>query len=116
MEIEQYRTHDKRKDSRRRLSGYPQLEFSGQSPIDVKAMDVSCSGLGIVAQFNPPPLTSCNVTFVLPFNPNRPATVSAVAVVMHSIYSQENEGFKVGLLFHNLEVNTVNLLLNYVRS
>jgi hypothetical protein len=91
------------------------LKFSGQSPIDVKAMDVSCSGLGIVAQVNPPPLTSCNVTFVLPFHPNRPATVSAVAVVMHSIYSQENEGFKVGLLFHNLEVNTVNLLLNYVR-
>lgn len=107
--------NERRRHERRVLRGPSQLQFGSQPAMNTRTMDVSVSGLGLVAPVNPPAHTTCTVKFVVPIETNRNVTITAAATVTHSIYSRAEDGFKVGLMFTGMSAETTAVLQRYVK-
>ena len=117
MEIEEIiEPHERRQHERRVLRGPSQIQFDNQPFMSTRTMDVSVSGLGIVAPVNPPPRTTCTVKFVVPIDTDRQVTITATAVVTHSIFTRSEDGFKVGLMFTGMAAETTAVLQRYVKT
>lgn len=66
---------------------------------EVRTLDMSVGGMGIVAQANPRPGTLMAIRFMLPIKPTGYHPFEAKAKVAHSVYSASEQGFKIGLSF-----------------
>jgi c-di-GMP-binding flagellar brake protein YcgR len=108
--------HERRQHQRRVLRGPSQIQFENQPFMKTRTMDVSISGLGIVAPVNPPGKTTCTIRFLVPVDTDRQVTVTTSAVVTHSVFSGAEDGFKVGLMFTGLSAETTAILQRYVKS
>jgi len=116
MEIEEIvEPHERRQHERRVLRGPSQLQFGSQPFMNTRTMDVSISGLGLVAPVNPPARTTCTVKFVVPIDVDRNVTITASAIVTHSIFTRAEDGFKVGLMFTGMSAETIAVLQRYVK-
>lgn len=69
---------------------------------EVRTLDMSVGGMGIVAQANPRPGTLMAIRFMLPLKPTGHVAFEAKAKVAHSVYSASEQGFKIGLSFIEL--------------
>jgi len=117
MEIEEIiEPHERRQHERRVLRGPSQIQFGNQPFMNTRTMDVSISGLGIVAPVNPPARTTCTVKFMVPITSDRHVTITASAVVTHSIFTRAEDGFKVGLMFTGMAAETTAVLQRYVKT
>lgn len=114
MASEEVQADERRRHTRRSLRGASHLQFASHPAMETRTVDVSASGLGIIAPINPPPGMACNIQFLLPIEPGRNLSLSATALVTHSVFTQAENGFKVGLMFTDLSTQTVALLTRYV--
>ena len=57
MQIEEIEPNERRQHERRVLRGMSQLQFGKHPAMETRTMDVSISGLGIIAPVNPPART-----------------------------------------------------------
>lgn len=79
------------------------LAIPGFQSVSVRTLDVSISGLAIVASINVSPSLLCAVRFVLPEGLNTGKhTIATAATVTHSVFASSENGFKIGLAFRNM--------------
>lgn len=107
--------HERRQHERRVLRTPAKLQFGNQPAMDARTLDVSVSGLGLVAPVNPPQGTPCSVKFAVPTQADRFVTLSAQAVVTYSVYVRNEDGFKLGLMFSDLPFEAGAVILRYVK-
>lgn len=106
---------NRRQSERKSLRSKALLQFSGRSGLEVRTLDVSASGMAIVAPSNLPSAAVCIVQLVLPLKKGRfPLQVNAR--VVHSIFSGTESGFKVGLQFLGPSPNMAAALAQYIEG
>ena len=115
MQIEEIEPNERRQHERRVLRGLSQLQFGKNPAMETRTMDISISGLGIIAPVNPPARTQCTIRFVVPIDVDRNVTITAAAVVTHSVYSRADDGFKVGLMFVNMPAESTAVLGRFIK-
>lgn len=81
---------------------------------EVRTLDLSVGGMGIVAQANPRPGTHMGIRFMLPLKPGGYVPFEARAKVIHSVYSASEQGFKIGLVFLALNEGAAASLQRFV--
>ena len=115
MQIEEIEPNERRQHERRVLRGMSQLQFGKHPAMETRTMDVSISGLGIIAPVNPPSRTQCTIRFVVPIDADRNVTITASAIVTHSVYTRADDGFKVGLMFVNMPAESTAVLGRFIK-
>jgi c-di-GMP-binding flagellar brake protein YcgR len=83
---------------------------------EVRTLDLSTGGMGIVAQANPRPGTLMGIRFMLPLKPGGYHPFEARAKVAHSVYSASEQGFKIGLSFIDLSPEAAAAAQRFVSS
>lgn len=104
---------ERRSFLRKSLRTIATVHVAGQT-VRVRTLDVSVSGMAIVAAVNPPPGMSFDIEFELLVG-GRGATVRAKAQVMHSVLSSADSGFRIGLNFLSIEPASVTAIEQYLR-
>lgn len=91
---------ERRDSERRAFRSTAYILLANREPIPVRTVDISPSGLGIVASANPPPQTFCVMRISIPRRSTGLAqTFNVQTRVVHSVLSREHDGFKIGLVF-----------------
>lgn len=75
------------------------LLFSGHEPVPVRTLDISVGGLCIVSELTLPVKIQGAIALSLPAGNGRFELQNINIQVMHSIFCNREDGFKVGLLF-----------------
>jgi c-di-GMP-binding flagellar brake protein YcgR len=89
---------NRRLAERKLLRGRAQLQFTGRPPMEVRTLDISASGMAVASPSNLPAAAPCALQLVLPLKTGRfPLQVNAR--VVHSVFSNAEGGFKVGMQF-----------------
>ena len=99
MQIEEIEPNERRQHERRVLRGLSQLQFGKNPAMETRTMDVSISGLGIIAPVNPPSRTQCTIRVVVPID----------------VYTRADDGFKVGLMFVNMPAESTAVLGRFIK-
>lgn len=86
----------------------------GPREFPVRTVDISATGLGIVAAANPSVGTTFAIRFALPLKGKTPAVHEASARVVHSVFSSDEDGFKIGLLFTQLTPSCAAAIVQYI--
>lgn len=107
---------DRRASVRKIMRTPVMVAFQGHPSFKTHSLDVSMSGIGTVATVNFPVNATCNVSFNVTIKGVGNKQLQAVATVMYSIFSNQHDGFKVGLQFKTLSPETGTLLLKYINS
>jgi c-di-GMP-binding flagellar brake protein YcgR len=81
---------------------------------EVRTLDLSATGMGIVAQANPKPGMILVVRFLIPLRPSGYSPFEAKARVVHSVFSSAESGFKVGLSFTELSPASAAAALRFL--
>ena len=106
---------ERRQSIRRPLRGFAEVTFAGQSASKARMVDISVTGMGIVAAFNPASKTPCLVRCTLHTKP-RQTQFDLKAVVAYSVFSSREGNFRVGLLFANLSAEDAASIQGFVAS
>ena len=92
--VQQRRSH-----ARRPLHCPAKLMLASKRIIDLRIVNISAGGLGVIAPENLAMGTSCQLRFDLPLAPGGHVTLYLSAEVMNSVFSSREDGFKLGLKF-----------------
>ncbi|NUZ05389.1 PilZ domain-containing protein [Piscinibacter koreensis] len=107
---------ERRKQERRTLRANAALRLSGATPVVVRTLDLSVGGMGVVAAINPPAGSRCTIGIASPAQPRGAIAVEIDAVVVHSIFSSRESGFKIGLQFGDLTQSAADAINRYLGS
>ncbi len=105
---------DRRRDERRLFRGGAVWAPVGQSPVQVRTVDVSAGGIALVSGTNPPIGCRCRVHFYLPQREGGNQAIDLMARVVSSSFSAAEDGFRVGLSFEAPGADAVAALKRYV--
>jgi c-di-GMP-binding flagellar brake protein YcgR len=105
---------ERRKSERRGLRTTATILLGQTHSFEVRTVDISATGMGIVASANPKPGTVLDIRFSIPFPPNGQLPFESKARVVHSVFSSNESGFKIGLTFIDLPPNSAAAALRYV--
>ncbi|MCE4553188.1 PilZ domain-containing protein [Roseateles cellulosilyticus] len=75
--------------------------IAGTHQFQVRTLDISRSGMCIVAAINPQPNLRFKLRMRLDRQPQGPVTVEADVQVVHSVLASQESGFRIGLRFVN---------------
>lgn len=105
---------ERRQSLRRPLRGFAEVTFAGQAAAEARLLDIGAAGMGIVAAINPAPRTPCLIRFAL----TRPKLMQFTlkAVVIHSVFSNREGNFRIGLLFANLSTEAADSIQEFLAS
>ena len=92
---------ERRRQVRKTLKGRAYILFAKRDPIAVRTLDISTTGLCIVVPLNPPLKLTCGIRFAVPIRPQGNIVFECQASVIYSVFSNDEDGFKVGLHFAN---------------
>lgn len=81
---------------------------------EVRTIDLSAGGMGIVASANPRPGTVLSIRFAVPLGSRGQAMFESKARVVHSVFSSAESGFKVGLSFVELPPTSAAVAIQYL--
>lgn len=110
-------THiDQRRHQRRILRVPAWISVPGATPIEVRTIDISEGGLGIAAPGNPAFGTTFTIRFGLPNASGGFSQIEAEVVVVHSVLTQNENSFKVGLSFTSMDASRLVLIRTFVSS
>jgi hypothetical protein len=104
---------DRRIHERKKLRSTAQLLLLGRK-FDVRTLDVSVSGVGIICSANPAAKTACSIRLSIPTKPSGFVLLELHAMVVHSVFSSANDGFSVGLLFVAPSAEAAAAISSYV--
>ena len=107
----QHAYDERRGEGRRPLFGKARLIIERQI-VSGRTLDVSISGLAVVADINPPLGLSCVVEFSLPGQNGLLQMLELQATVLNTVLTRD--GFRIGLKFDAPSARTRQLLQNYV--
>lgn len=86
----------------------------GENQFSVQSFDVSIGGIGLILPINPPYGLIVSLRFVIPKKPRGTALVEATGKVVHSIFSADEDGFKVGVNFTSLNDASKAALIGFL--
>jgi c-di-GMP-binding flagellar brake protein YcgR len=89
--------------------------LSGKFTFEVRTLDISVGGMCIVAAANPIPGTPMQISCQIPVTGMGPVQIEAHAKVMHSVFSGDEEGFKIGLSFTEISPQCKDAIAKFVR-
>lgn len=95
---------ERRRHERKPLRASALLQLPDGAPLQVRTVDVSAGGLGVVSPVNINPRLPCMVRVNLPVNPSGQALLEAQATIAYCVLSGSESGFLIGLQFLNLPV------------
>ena len=92
------------------------LLLPGNQTLDVRTIDISTGGMGIIASANPPIGMACGLRVALPGGTAGTVTLELRVKVRQSMFSAKDDGFKVGLGFVDLNPAHERSIRQYVES
>lgn len=104
-----------RRAADRRALRTPAVVTLGAQEFEVRTLDISPGGLGIVAGANPRPGTTFQIRFKLPLKPRGALPVALPVRVVHAVFSADEGGFKVGLMFLQLPPEVAQAIIRYMK-
>lgn len=75
------------------------LLFSGHAPIPIRTLDISVGGMCVVSEITLPAKVQGTIELSMPLGNGRFELQIVNIQVMHSIFCNKEDGFKVGLVF-----------------
>ena len=106
---------ERRADPRKALRANAELLVEGRR-LEVRTMDISTSGLGIAASFNPRVDQTFSIFLAPADSPRGTVRIEMPVTVVHSILTQAEGGFKVGLRFGQLSPAARDAVKKYLRA
>ncbi len=82
--------------------------------MDVRTLDISLGGMGVVAPVNLRSGITLTVQFTLPARSKGMTPVQARVQVTHSILGRDEGGFKIGLRFLGVDNNTTAAIREFL--
>ena len=107
---------DRREAPRRVLRRPASMVLPGNQLVQARALDISRSGMAIVAPANPPVGMACGLRIALPARDGTPQEIEPRVKVIQSLWSAIDNGFKVGLRFQELSPELQRLIREFVES
>lgn len=105
---------ERRQEPRKTLRTPATVRVAGQA-IQVRTLDVSVSGVAIVAAVNPPAGMQLELEFLVPGRQGV-VPIRVHGQVMHSVLCGAENGFRVGVVFRNLDEAARRAIEAYVRG
>jgi c-di-GMP-binding flagellar brake protein YcgR len=105
---------ERRKSARRVLRTSAIVILSDSQTFEVRTVDVSTTGLAIVAPANPKVGVTFYIRFKVPTKANGAENFEAKVRVVHSIYAGTESGFKIGLSFIQLAPSFAAVIQKYL--
>ena len=109
--VEQRRIH-----ARRPLHCPAKLLLASKRIMDLRIVNISAGGLGVIAPENLAVGTNCQLRFDLPQVPTGQVTMYLSAMVMNSVFSSREDGFKLGLRFVNPTEDSASRIERFVHG
>ena len=106
---------ERRQQSRRPLRATAHLLIASRQSLSVRVLDVGVSGISIVTAANAPVDAECGLRFSIPWGLQTLCIEAAVSVAQ-SVFSRNDDGFRVSLRFKSLTDEQANALRNFVAS
>lgn len=107
---------ERRQHARKPLRGNARLLLQGRAPFAVRTTDISAGGMGLVASLNMPPKVVGTIQFGLPAKSGGFKGVESRAVVALCIFSNSEDGFKIGLQFAGLPAPAATVITQFLNS
>ena len=105
---------ERRGQERKILRANAQLRLPGVRPIEVRTLDISVGGMAVVASVNPQAGAACTICIAPVSQPRGAVSVDIRAVIVHSIFSNREDGFKIGLQFADLSPEAIETVSRYL--
>jgi c-di-GMP-binding flagellar brake protein YcgR len=106
---------ERRGDPRRALRANAELLVAG-GKLEVRTLDISTSGIGIAASINPRVNQTFSILLAPVEDPRGTARIEMAVSVVHSILTQAEGEFKIGLRFGQLSPAALELVKKYLRG
>jgi hypothetical protein len=107
---------DRRKYERKIFRGTAQVQISSQQRITVRVLNISRSGIGIIAPVNLPNRATCTILFSMPSPLRGMESLEVQAAVIHRAPCKGADGFIIGLRFDNPSPRMISLIDNLVAA
>jgi hypothetical protein len=105
---------NRREHNRKILRTHARLLLPSKEIVTVRTYDISAGGLGVAAGISLLADTQVGVQVQLPTGDGSREMLMAQAVVTHSVLSQAEQGFKIGLRF-TLAPRSLAVLARYLK-
>jgi c-di-GMP-binding flagellar brake protein YcgR len=108
---------ERREHERKPLRMEAHLLPPGQPRFSVRLIDISEGGLRMACSVNPPLMSVSVIRMPVP-SPDRTAAslIEARVQIINSIYTQAEDGFRVGLKFLDLPAATQKIIADFLAS
>lgn len=90
---------ERRLAARKSIRGRVTLVFNGQHRVEVRADDISATGLGVIVDRNLKTQLTCEINLQLPGRGNLFKSHQVMGKTVNSTLSTSRGGFRIGLLF-----------------
>lgn len=107
---------ERRQRQRVALRGTAYLALTGHQPVEVRTVDISIDGVGVVGSANPPAGLTCLIRLAIPVKPRGSTPIEVEAKVTHSVFSQGGGGFLIGLQFVGLSPTATSAIKQFLQS
>lgn len=107
---------ERRKFKRTLFRSHAELLVYNCSPVEVRTVDISGGGVGVVGPLNFPPGTRCEIHLHFRKIPFGMENIAVQAEIVHCVLSGKEQGFLMGLQFVDPAPATLNAIDRYIRS
>ncbi len=90
---------ERRLAARKSIRGPVTLVFNGQLRVEVRAEDISATGLGVIVDRNLKTQLTCEINLQLPGRGNQYKPHQVMGKTVNSTLSTSRGGFRIGLVF-----------------
>jgi c-di-GMP-binding flagellar brake protein YcgR len=91
------------------------IQFFEDDALEFSAVDISAGGLGVNSRFNYPADLACTIQITIPFTDGI-LSFEAKAMVKHTIFRREEDGFILGLSFKQMEPSLQTAIVCIMRG
>ena len=105
---------NRRQYERHALKVTAAIALSSTQIIEVRTIDISLGGIGIIVQVNLPSATVLAIRIPLP-SPKGVSVIETRAEVTYSVLASDVKGFKVGLRFLDLDASATAALIQFLK-
>lgn len=105
---------DRREHERKPLRIAAQVLLPNAQVFDVRMLDISAGGAGILAPANPQKGTQFVLRVAIPKRPTGNTPCDLPVEVTHSIFSSVENGFKIGLRFTRLDATSAGAIVQFI--
>jgi len=107
---------DRRLTPRRDLRMKALWRRPGTEFVEVRTIDISATGIGLISDVNIPEGETCSVLIALPVSAGRSVNMQITGSVAHSILNGQTSQFKIGVLFVQLPPQTAATIREFVAA